>query len=344
MILNNVRYIKHTIFCLIIFSNTCFGKEFDKLFQVYEPIENASQIEKSINNSFNTMVYRLSGKESPSNVWKIINAGNLRKDFIISYSIKNFENKSFLEVNFDKNLLVEKFNELSIPLIGNSRPVILFLINIDSGSAKPYFLTQSQSKSEIDLLIKNYLKETTLSRAVFLELPELDLFDINELKNYKKLINSRKFFDDKYIFDELIIIDVAKIGISEWSSNGDIKFNSDNENFINIFMEKFINFTDDLIDRLLNNSLIDTTQRSLVNISIENVSTYQDYQKSKEVIESLIGAKDININKFNIDTIHYQLEVYGNLNSFIEEVSENNFLEIINIYDESSSLELSYKK
>ena len=148
-----MRYIKHTIFFLIIFSNTCFGKEFDKLFQVYEPIESASQIEKSINNSFNTMVYRLSGKESPSNVWKIINAGNLRKDFIISYSIKNFENKSFLEVNFDKNLLVEKFNELSIPLIGNSRPVILFLINIDSGSAKPYFLTQSQSKSEIDLLI-----------------------------------------------------------------------------------------------------------------------------------------------------------------------------------------------
>ena len=99
-----------------------------------------------------------------------------------------------------------------------------------------------------------------------------------------------------------------------------------------------------MIDRLLNNSLIDTTQRSLVNISIENVSTYQDYQKSKEVIESLIGAKDININKFNLDTIYYQLEVYGNLNSFIEEVSENNFLDIINIYDELSSLELSYKK
>ena len=109
-------------------------------------------------------------------------------------------------------------------------------------------------------------------------------------------------------------------------------------------MEKFINFTDDVIDRLLNNSLIDTTQRSLVNISIENISTYQDYQKSKEVIESLIGAKDININKFNLDTIYYQLEVYGNLSSFIEEVSENSFLEIINIYDESSSIELSYKK
>ncbi len=339
-----MRYIKHTIFCLIIFSNTCFGKEFDKLFEVYEPIESALKIEKAINNSFNTMVYRLSGSNSPSNIWKIINAGNSRKDFIISYSIKNFESKSFLEVNFDKNLLVTKFNELSIPLIGNSRPIILFLINIDTGSTKPYFLTQSQSKSEIDLLIKNYLKETTLSRAIFLELPELDLLDINELSNYTKLINSKIFFSDKYIYDELIIINIAKTGINEWSINGDIKFNSDNENFVNDFMKKFINFTNQLIDRLLNNSIIDTTQRDLVNISIDNVNTYQDYQKSREVIEDLIGSREININKFNLNTIHYQLEVYGNFKSFVDEVSKNNFFEIIKVYDESSSLELSYKK
>ena len=176
-----MRYIKHTIFCLIIFSNTCFGKEFDKLFVVYEPIESSSQIEKSINNSFNTMIYRLSGNNSPSNIWKIINAGNSRKDFITSYSIKNFENKSYLEVNFDKDLLISQFNKLSIPLIGNSRPVILFLINIDSGLEEPYFLTNNQSKSEIDILIKNYLKEMSSQRGIFLELPELDLIDINEL-------------------------------------------------------------------------------------------------------------------------------------------------------------------
>ena len=84
-----MRFLKHTLLSLIIFSNTCFGKEFDKLFVVLEPIESVSQIEKSINNSFNTMIYRLSGSDSPSNIWKIINAGNARKNFIKSYSIKN---------------------------------------------------------------------------------------------------------------------------------------------------------------------------------------------------------------------------------------------------------------
>mgnify|MGYP003323094509 CR=1 FL=1 len=154
-----MQHIKHIIFCLIIFSNTCFGKEFDELFVVYDPIDNPSKIEKSINNSFNTMIYRLSGTNSPSNIWKIINAGNSRKDFIKSYSIKNIDSKSYLEVNFDKNLLISKFDDLSISVIGKSRPVILFLINIDSGLSDPYFLTFSESKSLIDSSIQNYLKK-----------------------------------------------------------------------------------------------------------------------------------------------------------------------------------------
>ena len=339
-----MRYIKHTIFCLIIFSNTCFGKEFDKLFVVYEPIESSSQIEKSINNSFNTMIYRLSGNNSPSNIWKIINAGNSRKDFITSYSIKNFENKSYLEVNFDKDLLISQFNKLSIPLIGNSRPVILFLINIDSGLEEPYFLTNNQSKSEIDILIKNYLKEISSQRGIFLELPELDLIDINELNNYGKLINSNKFFNDKYISDDLISISISKTGISEWSVNGSVELNIDNQNFVDIFMKEFINYTNQSIDNLLNKSRIDVSEGGLINISIDNVNTLQDYKKSREVIQNLVGVKDISINKFNIDTIHYQLSIYGSFNSLLKEISENNFLQVIDVYEESSSINLSFQK
>ena len=48
--------------------------------------------------------------------------------------LKILDNKSYLEVNFDKDLLIEVFKELSIPVLSNSRPVILFLIEIDSGT------------------------------------------------------------------------------------------------------------------------------------------------------------------------------------------------------------------
>ena len=82
--------------------------------------------------------------------------------------------------------MIEVFNELSIPVLSNSRPVILFLIEIDSGTGEPYYLTNSQNNSELDDLLKNYLKNESTLRGIFLELPELDLIDVNQLINYEK--------------------------------------------------------------------------------------------------------------------------------------------------------------
>ena len=339
-----MQHIKHIIFCLIIFSNTCFGKEFDELFVVYDPIDNPSKIEKSINNSFNTMIYRLSGTNSPSNIWKIINAGNSRKDFIKSYSIKNIENKSYLEVNFNKNLLISKFNDLSIPIIGKSRPVILFLINIDSGLSDPYFLTFSENKFSLDLLIQNYLKQSASSRGLFLELPELDLLDQNEFDNYGKLINKYKYISDKHDFDDLININISKTGIETWSVSGDIEFEISSKKPDDFFMDQFIELTNDRVNELLQMELINTKKVNLVNVSIQNIFTYEDYKKSKEVIEGMVTTKEININKFNKNTISYQLSIFGDINSLTNEFINNNFFQVKNSSIENLSIDLSYIK
>ena len=338
-----MRYIKHTVFCLIIFSNTCFGKEFDKLFTIYTPIEDRSQIENSINKSFNTMIYRLSGKNSPTNIWKIINAGNSRKDFIKSYSVVNNNENNLLEVNFNKNLLISKFKELSIPFIGNSRPTILFLIKIDSGLKDPYYLSFQESDSDLEKNIKNYLTKASQSRGIFLELPELDLLDLNNLNNYEKIVNSKLFFGEKYLTDEIINIDISKTGINKWSVSGDITLTSGDQNFNEIFIKAFGEYTDESINLLLNDNLIDITKVSSVNISIENINSYQDYKKSKKIIEDLVGTRDINISKFNTNTIYYQLSIYGDLKSIIYEFKDTSLLSIVDVIDDTSTIQLQYK-
>ena len=338
-----MRYIKHTVFCLIIFSNTCFGKEFDKLFTIYTPIEDRSQIENSINKSFNTMIYRLSGKNSPTNIWKIINAGNSRKDFIKSYSVVNNNENNLLEVNFNKNLLISKFKELSIPFIGNSRPTILFLIKIDSGLKDPYYLNFQESNSDLEKNIKNYLTKASQSRGIFLELPELDLLDLNNLNNYEKIVNSKQFFGEKYLTDEIINIDISKTGINKWSVSGDIRLTSGDQNFNEMFIKAFSEYTDESINLLLNDNLIDIDKVSSVNISIENINSYQDYKKSKKIIEDLVGTRDINISKFNTNTIYFQLSIYGDLKSIIYEFKDSSFLSIVDVIDKTSTIQLQYK-
>ena len=337
-----MRFLKNTLFSLIIFSNTCFGKEFDKLFVVLEPIESVSQIEKSLNNSFNTMVYRLSGSDSPSNIWKIINAGNSRKNFIKSYSVKNIDNKSFLEVDFDKNLLIEVFKELSIPVLSSSRPVILFLIEIDSGNDEPYYLTNSQNNSELDVLLKNYLKNESTLRGIFLEIPELDLIDVNQLINFEKLIDIEDIIKEKYIFDELIKVKISKTGIDQWSIGGDIKMTLNERDFIDSFIEQFKKHTKTRINKVLKENVINTSKKGVINISVANINSYQDYERSRKVIENLVGLKDIDIRRFDIDTIFYKLDIYGDFDSIVKEISENNFLEIVSQYKDNSEINIYF--
>ncbi len=339
-----MRFLKHTLLSLIIFSNTCFGKEFDKLFVVLEPIDTVSQIEKSINNSFNTMIYRLSGSDSPSNIWKIINAGNARKNFIKSYSIKNINNKSYLEVNFEKDLLIEVFNRLSIPILSNSRPIVLFLIEIDSGTEEPYYLTNSQNNSFLDESLKDYLKYESTSRGIFLELPEPDLIDFNQLRNYERLINYGDIINEKYIFDELIKINVSKTGIDEWSISGDINMIVGDKDFISLFIEKFKEHTNSIINKILKKNLINTSKKGVINISVSNINSFQDYEKSRKVLENLVGLRDIDISRFHIDTIFYRLDIFGDFDSILKEISENNFLEIISQYKDKSEINMNFVK
>ena len=337
-----MRFLKNTLISLIIFSNTCFGKEFDKLFVVLESIDNVSQIEKSLNNSFNTMVYRLSGSDSPSNIWTIINAGNARKNFIKSYSIKNINNKSFLEVNFDKNLLIEAFKDLSIPVLSSSRPVILFLIEIDSGNDEPYYLTNSQNNSELDVLIKNYLKNESTLRGIFLEIPELDLDDVNQLINFEKLIDVEDIIKEKYIFDELIKVKISKTGIDQWSIGGDINITLNERDFIDTFIEQFKKHTKTKINKILKKNIINTSKKGVINISIANINSYQDYERSRKVIENLVGLRDINISRFDIDTVFYKLGIYGDFDSIVKEISESNFFEIVSQYKDNSEININF--
>jgi hypothetical protein len=245
-------------------------------------------------------------------------------------------------VNFDKDLLIKVFNELSIPVLSNSRPVILFLIEIDPGTGDPYYLTNSQYNSELDNLLKNYLKNESTSRGIFLELPELDLIDLNQLNNYERLIDFEDIINEKYIFDELIKINISKTGIDQWSISGDINMIVNERDFINPIIEQFKKHTNSRINKMLMGNAINTSKKGTINISVANINSFQDYKKSRNVIENLVGLIDIDISRFEIDTVFYKLGIYGDFDSIVKEISESNFLEINSQYKDSSEINISF--
>ena len=336
------NFIKHFIVALIIFSNQSFGKEFNELFTIYEPIENSSSIESSINSSFNNLIYRVSGSNSSSNIWKIINSGSSRKDFITSYSIKNYDGNSFLEVKFNQDKVISKFKELSIPIISHSRPVIFFLIEVESGAETSYFISQ-ESNSALDNIFINTLDRLSNQRGIFLEIPVFDLADQRILSDSNILSSPREYLISKYDFDNLLDIKLINLGFNEWSFSGDINAAISSESYITDIETIFLEHVESIISKALENLVIDTTNTFITKIYVTGINTYEDYKISKDKLLKLIAISDLEILSFKNNTIEYKATIMGDMNSLRRDVLNNSFFDI-NSLNKSEALNLVYLK
>ncbi|MDA9921657.1 DUF2066 domain-containing protein [Gammaproteobacteria bacterium] len=336
------NFIKHFIVGLIIFSNQSFGKEFNELFTIYEPIENSSSIESSINSSFNNLIYRVSGSNSSSNIWKIINSGSSRKDFITSYSIKKYDGNSFLEVKFNQDKVISKFKELSIPIISHSRPVIFFLIEVESGAETSYFISQ-ESNSALDNIFINTLDRLSNQRGIFLEIPVFDLADQRILSDSNILSSPREYLISKYDFDNLLDIKLINLGFNEWSFSGDINASISSESYITDIETIFLEHVESIISKALENLVIDTTNTFITKIYVTGINTYEDYKISKDKLLKLIAISDLEILSFKNNTIEYKATIMGDMNSLRRDVLNNSFFDI-NSLNKSEALNLVYLK
>jgi hypothetical protein len=336
--------IKHLTVVVIIFSNLSFGKEFNELFTIYEPIENNSKIEQSINLSFNNMVYRLSGDDSPSNIWKIINSGTSRKDLIISYSIKNIDSLSYLQVKFNQDMLVSKFKELSIPIIGYSRPVVLFLFEVDSGSDQPYFISANKEIHDMDDVIREILNSLSRERGIFLELPIFDLEDTKHISSFNVLADPKSYIASQYDYHKLVNIKISNLGLNDWLISGDMNTAFESSNFVKDFEEKLRTFLSRLIDESLDEFQIQISNESFAYISIQGINNLEDYFELNKKMKMILSIPNLEIISFSDNTISYKASTYGSIDSILKEIESNGFLDILASEEGSNSINLYYKK
>ena len=336
--------IKHLTVVVIIFSNLSFGKEFNELFTIYEPIENNSKIEQSINLSFNNMVYRLSGDDSPSNIWKIINSGTSRKDLIISYSIKNIDSLSYLQVKFNQDMLISKFKELSIPIIGYSRPVVLFLFEVDSGSDQPYFISANKEIHDMDDVIREILNSLSRERGIFLELPIFDLEDTKHISSFNVLADPKSYIASQYDYHKLVNIKISNLGLNDWLISGDMNTAFESSNFVEDFEDKLRTFLSRLIDESLDEFQIQISNESFAYISIQGINNLEDYFELNKKMKMILSIPNLEIISFSGNTISYKASTYGSIDSILKEIESNGFLDILASEKGSNSINLYYKK
>jgi hypothetical protein len=227
-----------------------FTKELPALFEVKIPADQYTNTNDGLNKAFNQLIQKLSGSRSKKYLWRIGDAKLKKVDFVSSYSTEFIDDQEFLRAKFNAEILIPQLRKISIPLIGFNRPVILILFKIDSGESAPIYLSGGTTSDLLSSEIKKTLRDLSLERGVYIELPEFDLEDQNLLYQTNLLFSPANYIRDKFYNDAFLSIDLVRTGVNQWSVNGDLQSSSplQEKQVIEFFQTNLHAFLDDLLE------------------------------------------------------------------------------------------------
>ena len=215
-----------------------------------------------MNRAFDKLLIKLSGSSSLK-FRNEINRQQINKtSYVASYTTEEIDGEGYLRVKFLEDEVIELFDANAFPMIGFNRPSISFLINIDDGTTQPEFLGIDGEDTELKTNLSNLLKNLTETRGIFLDVPEFDLQDIQNLKNKLNYEDPADYFLAKGNTEAVVNIELLKTGINSWSINGDF------QSLVNLQQDQLILFLDDQINNYIDEVMV-------INFSEQDQNTFR---------------------------------------------------------------------
>ena len=336
-----IQKIKILILLNFLMANTAFTKELPALFEVKIPDDQYTNTNDGLNKAFNRLIQKLSGSRSKKFLWRIGDAQLNKIEFVSSYSTELIGEQEFLSVKFNGEALIPELRKIGTPLIGFNRPVILILFKIDTGESSPVYLSSSSSSIKLDLEIKQVFKNIALERGVYLELPEFDLEDQNLLNQANILFSPSNYIQDKFYNDAFLAIDLVRIGINQWSVDGDLKTISplQEKQVIEFFQNAIHEFLDDLLEV---KPLEPGASGERMMVSIHGLSDFQDFQSVESELDKIFAIKSRSFHTFERTKINYLTQLFQTKDSLIKELRGSTKFLIKEYNADNNELKLEY--
>tara|TARA_Y100001936_G_scaffold100277_1_gene98618 strand:+ start:1577 stop:2596 length:1020 start_codon:yes stop_codon:yes gene_type:complete len=321
--------------------NLAFSKELPTLFEIKISSDQYTNTNDGLNKAFNKLIQKLSGSRSEKFLWRIGDAQLKKIDFVSSYTTEIVDGNEFLSVSFNSDLVIPELRKLDIPLIGFNRPVILFLIKLDTGESVPIYVDGSITSNSFVSEIKQIFTEISQERGVYLELPEFDLEDQNLLRQTNILFSSSDYINEKFYNDAFLSIDLVRIGINQWTLNGDLINSSpiQETEVIDYLYNNIQNFLDNF---LLVQQLEPGVSGEKLLITITGLGNFEDFQSVESELDKIFAIQTRTFYSFNRTKIDYTAQLFQTKESLIKELrGSTNFL-IKKYTAELDHLELEY--
>ena len=336
-----IQKIKILILLNVLMANIAFTKELPALFEVKIPEDQYTNTNDGLNKAFNRLIQKLSGSRSKKFLWRIGDAQLNKIEFVSSYSTELIGEQEFLSVRFNGESLIPELRKIGMPLIGFNRPVILILFKIDTGESAPVYLGSSSSSDQLAAEIKQTFKNIALERGVYLELPEFDLEDQNLLNQANILFSPSNYIEEKFYNDAFLAIELVRIGINQWSVNGDLKSISplQEKQVIEFFKNAVHEFLDDLLEVKL---LEPGASGERVMVSIQGLKNFQDFQSVESELDKIFAIKSRSFHAFERTKIDYMTQLFQTTDSLMKELRGSTKFLIKEYNADTNQLKLEY--
>ena len=336
-----IQKIKILLLLNLLLVNTALSKELPGLFEVMIPKDQYTNTNDGLNKAFNLLIQKLSGSRSKKLLWKIGDAKLKKVEYVAAYSTKLIGDKEFLDVKFNAEALIPELRKIGIPLIGFNRPVILILFKLDTGESVPVFLGNSSSNDVLSSTLKEMLKDISLERGAYLELPEFDLEDENLLSQANILFSPENYIQEKFYNDSFFSTELVRVGINQWSVNGDLESNStlQEKELIEFFQNSFHNILDDILEvQPLGPGI--SGERMMV--SIQGLGSFRDFQSVESELDKIFAIKSRTFHSFERTKIDYHTQLFQTKASLIKELRGSTKFLIKEYNADTSQLKLEY--
>lgn len=336
-----IQKIKILILLNVLMANIAFTKELPALFEVKIPEDQYTNTNDGLNKAFNRLIQKLSGSRSKKFLWRIGDAQLNKIEFVSSYSTELIGEQEFLSVRFNGESLIPELRKIGMPLIGFNRPVILILFKIDTGESAPVYLGSSSSSDQLPAEIKQTFKNIALERGVYLELPEFDLEDQNLLNQANILFSPSNYIEEKFYNDAFLAIELVRIGINQWSVNGDLKSISplQEKQVIEFFKNAVHEFLDDLLEV---KPLEPGASGERVMVSIQGLKNFQDFQSVESELDKIFAIKSRSFHAFERTKIDYMTQLFQTTDSLMKELRGSTKFLIKEYNADTNQLKLEY--
>ena len=301
-----------SIFLLIIFSNQIFAKDFDDLFNITIEIQDET-IDKSIDNSFNDLLFRLLGYQDFEKA-KVIKGNFNSKDFLKRYSVISIKESKFLQASFDEEIVINQFIENDISFIGRNRPVIFLDIQIDNGFTKPFKIESIPYETELESSIQKIFYNISEQRGLFFEFPQ-NTINLDKKEYFFESEKDDEF--DQYKFDYFESLLISRSGINNWSMSykNQVSFFDNIDDIIERIKFLFNNLSSDY----LGNFILDNSERT-IKMRVAEVSSSEQLDNLLDALNKMISIKEYTITTYKQNEISFTLTIFGTEDQFIKSV------------------------